>query len=104
MKKLYEARDRIEAQMFKDYLADHHIESVVLGDYLSGAAGDLPAIQFPAVWVVETDDYRRGLELLDQFRTLGQGEAVDRDSWNCPACGETVDPQFNICWNCGKSK
>ncbi|MES9843951.1 MAG: DUF2007 domain-containing protein [Candidatus Sedimenticola sp. PURPLELP] len=101
MKKLYEARDRIEAQMLRDYLADHHIESVVLGDYLSGAAGDLPAIQFPAVWVVEADDYPRGRQLIKQFHTLGRDV---EDAWHCPECGETVDPQFNICWNCGKPK
>jgi hypothetical protein len=20
--------------------------------------------------------------------------------WNCPACGEEVDDQFDVCWNC----
>jgi hypothetical protein len=55
MKKLYQARDRIEAQLLKDFLASHHITTVVQGDYLSGAAGELPALMFPVIWVHRSD-------------------------------------------------
>ncbi len=57
MKKLYEAADRIEAQMLRDALSSAGVEAVILGDYLAGAAGELPANIWPAVWVVTDSDF-----------------------------------------------
>lgn len=99
MKQLYEANDRIQAQILKDQLASHHIETVILGDYLSGAAGELAAIQFPVIWVLEDRDYARGRELIESYL---EDSAVEgsQGSWVCHRCGEAVDAQFSICWNC----
>jgi len=41
MKELYQARDPVEAQLLKDFLASYHIETVTQGEYLTGAAGEL---------------------------------------------------------------
>ena len=101
MKRLYAARDLIEAQLFKDFLQDHHIESVVLGGYLGGAAGELPAMQFPEVWVLEERDFRRGRELLDQFNDQSRDDVTHQLSWRCGGCGEKIEAQFDICWKCG---
>jgi len=103
VKRLYEARDRFEAQWLKDFLADYHIESVILGDYLSGAAGDLPANVFPAVWVVEDLDLPRARELLQEFQEQ-LAAPPEGWSWRCPACGEVVEAQFQFCWNCGTAR
>lgn len=47
MLKFYEARDSLEARQLIDALAAHRIEATVLGEYLSGAAGELSALNFP---------------------------------------------------------
>ena len=47
MLKFYEARDSLEARQLVDALAAHRIEATVLGEYLSGAAGELSALEFP---------------------------------------------------------
>ena len=26
------------------------------------------------------------------------------NSWKCQSCGETLEPQFDACWNCGASR
>ena len=97
MKPLYEAKDRIEAQLVKDFLGARHIATVVQGDYLSGAAGELPALQFPVIWVMDDRDYARGRELIDEFFASVEGDCT----WRCPQCGEWVERQFQLCWNCG---
>jgi hypothetical protein len=100
MHRLYQARDRIEAQLLRDFLDRHLVDAVILGDYLAGAAGGLPADISPSVWVLEDEDRERGRELLARFQAdaaLG-GSGAD---WTCATCGESVEGDFDVCWNCG---
>lgn len=97
MQKLYEARDALQAQLLHDHLASHHIQSVVLGDYLSGAAGELPAINFPAVWLLEDRDLDRARQLLAEFLAA----PPPGPDWRCPGCGAEVEGSFDLCWQCG---
>jgi len=98
--KLYEAADRIEAQLLIDHLAARRIRAVMLGDYLSGAAGDLPALMFPSVWLIDDEDLALARRCLTEF--LGR-LIVDaaRPAWQCPRCAAEVEGQFALCWRCG---
>lgn len=98
MKQLYQAADRLEAQMLKDYLSREGIETVIIGDLLSGAVGELPANIFPALWVLDDGDLDRGRGLIEQFFTT---PPVSGESWRCTVCGEDIDAGYEICWNCG---
>ena len=100
MHRLYQAADRIQAQLLKDFLDDHHVEAVILGDFLAGAAGELPATIFPEIWLVEETDQRYAEELLQRF-LAGPQASNDASSWACPACGEIQESQFLTCWKCG---
>jgi hypothetical protein len=99
MLKLYEAADRIEAQILKDRLRDQGIESVILGDYLTGAMGELPANIYPQVWVLEDEALDQAQRLLRDFTKNYQRTETAGD-WCCPICGEKVDAEFDVCWNC----
>lgn len=101
MHRLYQARDRIEAQFLRDYLDRHLVECTVLGDYLSGAAGELPLDIYPAVWVLHDEDMPRARDLLRGF--LAQA-AQPGPPWICPGCGERVEAGFDLCWNCGRAR
>jgi hypothetical protein len=103
MQRLYQARDRIEAQLLLAHLDRHLVEAVILGDYLSGAAGGLPADIGPAIWVVEDDDLERARELLGRFHADTQRPS-DVATWHCSGCGESVDGDFDLCWNCGQAR
>lgn len=99
MLKLYEAADRIEAQILKDSLRDHGIESVILGDYLSGAMGELPANIYPEVWVLDDQEMVKARRLLSDFTKYHDQREATGD-WHCVNCGEWVDAGFDVCWNC----
>jgi hypothetical protein len=103
MQRLYLARDRVEAQFLRDFLDAERIGAVILGDYLAGAAGELPANIFPAVWVVEDSDLERARVVLARFLDQGRA-AMERAAWTCPHCGESVDGGFDCCWSCGTSR
>lgn len=79
------------------------MESVILGDFLTGAAGELPLDIFPAVWVVEDADFERAKSALERF--LGEErERLDAPAWICSRCGESVDGGFERCWSCGAAR
>ncbi|MBK1724352.1 putative signal transducing protein [Thiocystis violacea] len=103
MQQLYQARDRIEAQILRDLLDRHLIETVILGDYLSGAIGELPADIYPTLWLIDNADLDRGLELLRHFFTEKDARE-DGEAWICASCGELVSDDFEICWNCNQAK
>jgi len=99
MQPLYQAGDRIEAQLLSHYLDRHLIDNAILGDYLSGAIGELPANIYPSVWIIHEEDLERGRELLRRF--LADAARESGRSWVCRGCGELVDGGFDLCWRCG---
>lgn len=102
MQQLYQARDSLEAQQLIDRLTDENIMSVVLGEHLAGGAGELSALNFPTVWVVENSHLLRARGVLKLFLLQQQQEAVaGSQAWTCSTCGVEVDAEFELCWNCG---
>ena len=99
MLKLYEAADRIEAQILKDHLLEEGVEAVILGDYLSGGMGELPANIYPEVWVLQAKDMPKAQQLLHDF-TKKHDLQDENDEWRCLKCGEMVDAGFDVCWKC----
>jgi hypothetical protein len=102
MQRLYQAGDRIEAQLLSDFLNRHLVDNVVFGDYLSGAIGELPADIYPSVWIVHDQDLPRARDLLQDF--LADSRREPATSWVCHGCGELVEGSFEICWHCGHER
>jgi len=100
MKKIYDARDRLDAQMCADYLEDRGVRTHVQGGFLQGAVGEVPPDYRMSVHVVHDRDEGLAHELLAEYL---QPVPEDARAWRCPRCGETIEAQFDICWNCGAS-
>ena len=102
MLKFYEARDSLEARQVIDALGAHGIEATVLGEYLTGAAGELSAMNFPWVWLIRNDDLVAAQAVLDGF-LASTGHLPRRGPWICKECGAEVDAGFDVCWQCGRA-
>jgi rRNA maturation endonuclease Nob1 len=65
----------------------------------SGLAGKIALSEStPELWIQNDNDLAEALEI----KRIWKGSApVAGSSWVCPACGETSEPQFSSCWNCG---
>ena len=102
MKIVYTARNVTEARFVCDLLEGENIMVTLVGEGLSGIAGEVPIDQtWPRVQV-EDADAERAQSIVDEFvekRTPAEGE-----SWTCDGCGETHEPQFGECWSCGKAR
>ena len=126
MKKVYSARDALEARLVVGHLADHGIDAIVQGEELWSARGELPLTPdtAPSVWVVEEADVDEAIRLILEKQgpanpatcvTCGhdlQGLAEPRcpecgrpfrrvTSWQCRNCGERLESTFSHCWKCG---
>lgn len=134
MQRVYKARDAADAQRVRALLESAGVRSVVLGEGLGAAAGELPVFRVaPEVWTDERDAHR-ARELLDEsapggdvrhcptcgydLRGLPESRcpecgsefswtpppAQSPPSWTCRRCGQTIEPQFTACWNCGTER
>lgn len=99
---IYSAADLTEAYFLRDMLEQAGIATRVVGDTLTGMLppGEETA---PRLWVFRGDE-ARARTLLEQFEKQHQRPHPDDDrpaaTWQCPTCGEQVDSEFELCWNC----
>ena len=107
--KVYQAKNTTEAYFVKNLLADEGIEGFVEGEYLQGALGDLPWLAVaPQVMVrpASEEAARRIVREYDEQRSARAGSAAGGAgaTWRCPKCGEEVDGDFEVCWNCQSAR
>jgi hypothetical protein len=67
MKTVLHALNSLEAHIIKGLLASEGITSNILGEYLQGAMGELPANGLIRV-VVNESDYDQATEVIDNWR------------------------------------
>lgn len=90
-----------QAHFLRNMLADTGIEARVLGEYLNMV--DPPAnLQSGAIWVRRQDAEmaRQILTEWEQAQAQPHSEKESAASWRCSSCGETVEDNFDLCWNC----
>ena len=105
MTKVFTAQHPTEAHLVAGLLESGGIQAQVQGEALFAARGEVPvtAATLPSVWVLDDSQVADALQLLrDRPQQLPQGAM--EPSWTCPKCGESIDPQFAACWNCGSAK
>lgn len=102
--KLYAAKDTLEAGHIRLWLAEHDLDATVLGEHLSAARGELPMTvdTLPAVWVDEKDA-PRAMKLMETFLEQSR-HPIHTPPWQCASCGESVEGQFDVCWQCGRDR
>lgn len=101
LKKIFIGRDSMEAHFLCDVLASAGIEATVMGEALSTGRGELPLTgeTLPSVWVRDTD-VDKATAIVDEFVKGGQEKMDLAAPWKCPHCGEELEGQFDVCWNC----
>lgn len=96
---LYRSGDPFFIGHLQLVLGRHGFACFVKNAFLIGAAGELPPTEcLPELWIEDDADFARAQELLRGL--LNEGEAGE-SPWRCRGCGESIEPQFAECWNCG---
>src|ERR1700754_2080391 len=99
MIRLLRAPSLLIAQHWVNLLATAGIACELHNRYLNGALGDIPADQCaPELWLVDERDEALARRLIDAAL---RGPAAGTPGWRCGHCGEMLEPQFTVCWQCG---
>ena len=95
--RLYEGRNEMDAHHVRAILETQGIAATVMGESLLETVPQPPTLNMqPTVWVHDKD-VERALAIVGEVRA----EASPPPDWACPGCGESVEGQFSVCWNCG---
>jgi len=96
-RKVYTAESVVEIAHLRNLLESAGIPCEVRNDRLGGAVGEIPFVEcWPELWVRNAGDVLRARGLIDEALR----PATDADAWDCPGCGERIEPQFAQCWRC----
>jgi hypothetical protein len=102
MNKLLRAPNLMLAQHWVNLLTHAGIGCQLHNRYLQGALGDIPADQCgPEIWLDDERDRALALKLVE---AACRGPAAGTPWWHCAQCGEWLEPQFTVCWQCGTSR
>ncbi len=106
MQIVFVAQHPAEAHFVRGLLDSVGIESEVRREALfttMKAAAVIPDC-LPEVWVWNDAQVPLALDLVSRY---SRGEAIvqsDGIPWQCPKCGEELEPQFTSCWKCSTAK
>ncbi len=99
MERIYSEHSPIFIHHLKDILEEKGISTIIKNEFLSGGVGELPPTEvWPELWVVKKEDGDAAHKIVQEFIESTRSPARD---WVCAACGEHVEGQFKVCWNCG---
>lgn len=103
MKKIYSSNNRVLLYILKDRLEAAGIHCLLKNQDVAGqAAGELPpVVAKPELWVMKDNDFDQAKRLVEEEMDEQQQNKPD---WCCNHCGEVIEGQFDICWNCDSSK
>ncbi|HYG78029.1 MAG TPA: DUF2007 domain-containing protein [Planctomycetota bacterium] len=96
MKKVFSARDPIEANLLIAILEGEGITASVQGERVFELRGAVPVIG-PTVWVSDEDEAAASEHVKRFVESRPQPSKPD---WRCPSCGETIPGSFTECWKC----
>lgn len=99
MKLVHTAKHPTEAHLIRGMLEAEGIRSIVRGDQLYGAYGELPIL--PTVWILDDTLAAYADRLVIEFLRGSAAQRYGHERWTCPHCGETLEGQFTDCWKCG---
>ncbi len=98
MRKVHTAESIVEIAHLRNLLESEGIACVVRNDRLGGIVGEIPFLEcWPELWVVQTGNYLKAKSVVDELLHASTPSAP----WRCAGCGETIEGQFALCWNCG---
>jgi hypothetical protein len=99
VKTVFSSLNALEVHHFRNLLEAEGIRTLLKNELLSRLAGEVPFTEVAMEIVVVRDaDAERASALVAGYR-LSRPAAGPR--WRCPACHETMEPQFTACWRCG---
>jgi len=93
----------VDAFAIYHYLSAHGLPVKLWERPLRTALGEIPFLEAAAeLYLEDASRLDEARELIERYRSGREG--VRGAVWTCTDCGETHDPEFGACWNCGRQQ
>lgn len=100
MKLVYSSSNSLLVNHLRNLFESAGIAVQMKNEFLYSAAGELPpTATWPELWVEEADLARAEAVLAEAF-----ADKSDLPHWQCSRCGEWIEGQFDLCWQCGSPR
>lgn len=100
MREVFIHQDSARVGLYETVLQEAGIATFVRNGLINNSVTELPTpLFFPALCVMNDEDYDRALKIL---RRVHQPAPNNEPDWTCEACRETVPGNFDTCWKCGR--
>ncbi len=100
MKELFREQDFTKVGYFQSVLEAEGIATIVRNKHLTmSGLSEIPIPEFfPALCVMDEEDYPRAMEIIrDRITENAKGADLEIQ---CPSCGESNPGNFDLCWSC----
>jgi hypothetical protein len=105
VKQVFWSHDVTEAHFVKGLLESQGLSALVRGEALAGLAGGIPlADACPSVWILDDDREEQARAVIKDYDTASAMQTAHNAGWQCPNCGQELEPQFSGCWACGAER
>jgi len=93
--RIHSSFDTLSIHNMKNVLEGSGIECEIQDETRQRLANDVPVDDsFIELWIVDDERERDALKILEETTRPRSG------SWVCPACTETIEATFDLCWKC----
>ena len=100
MKELFREQDFTRVGLYRSMLESEGIPTFVLNENAETMTTMVPIPEFfPALCVVNDDDYDLAVEVLE--KNAVHGARLSQQQHVCPKCQERSPGNFETCWSCG---
>ena len=95
---LYKAANGPEAYLLKGIMENNNIETIINGEHLTSALGELPVEVGQLKVLINSNKLPKALELLEIFKE--SNKSSEERLKECQECGSKVPSNFDFCWKC----
>ena len=100
MQRIYSNPETAVVHLVKNELERRGIETLLRGEHLAIIGAPLEA--WGELWIVDERQLPEAARMVEEI--IGRTDAEGGEPWTCPQCGEDVDPEFAVCWNCEREQ
>ena len=99
-KKIYSAANPTEAYFIEGLLKNQSIETMLTGENLMIAVGELPTDVFQIKVLVNEVKYTEALNIISNYEKDLKYTTYEDKNWKCGNCKNLNPITFELCWNC----
>ncbi len=98
MQCIFQAKDPTQAHVLVEILESKGIHAIIQDEQTFSLRGEIPVV-YPSVWVSD-EHVEAARNVCGDFSARRHSPESVGEAWICPACGESIDPNFTDCWKC----